>query len=62
MEPITYNADALKLWQGRYLKNNDTFRDSISFSIRSAVAVQRDDGGLWMYGVIVEGKSTDHNG
>ena len=50
------------MWQDKYLNNNDTHRDQISFSIRCTIVIQRDDGGPWMHGMIVNEDSTDHNG
>ena len=51
--------EALKLWQDRNLKNNDNHKDLITFSICSTAAIQRDDGGPWIYRVIVESNSPD---
>ena len=36
-------------------------KDLFSFPIGSTVAIWREDGGLWMHGVIVEGNSRDYN-
>ena len=67
MEPKKINADdrnyeALKTWQDNYLKGNDTCKASFPFPEESTVAVQVEDVGPWVHGVIVEVNSTDHNG
>ena len=66
-EPINFNADdekymALKLQQDRYVMDNDTCRYSVSFPIGSRAAMQREDGGPWIHGVMVEGNSVECNG
>ena len=49
-EPININNDgvyyeALKAHQNKYIKENDTCKDSLSFPIGPTVAIQCEDGG-----------------
>ena len=44
------------------MNGSDTYRDSLSFLLGATVAMQQQDGGKWIHGVIVEVNSTDHNG
>ena len=44
----------------KYVKNNDTHEESFSFPIGSIVAVQCEDGGPWIHGVIKEASSSNH--
>ena len=46
--------------QDKYLKRNDTHKDSF-FPVGSTGAVQREDGGPWMHEVTVEDNSIDPN-
>ena len=67
MEPININADdedyeALKAHQDKYLKGSDIQNDSLSFPIGSTVVIQGEDGGPWIYCIIVETNNIDHNG
>ena len=53
-EPKNINNDyaqyeALKLCQNRYVNENDTCKYSFSFPIWPTVAMQHEDGGLWMH-------------
>ena len=50
----------LKSKQETYIKYNDMQKDL--FSAGSTLAVQGEDRGLWMHGVILECKSNDHWG
>ena len=66
-EPTNINADdkhhdAIKAYQDKYLKGNDTHKDSLSFPIGSAVTMQHKGGGPCMHGVLEEANNTDHNG
>ena len=49
------------MWQDKYLKNNYIYIVSVSFPIRSIVAIQRNDGGPLMHGVTVDSNAVDHN-
>ena len=49
--------EALKSRQEACTKNNDTHKDSTLFSSGSTVAVQIEDGGSWLHGVMIEGIS-----
>ena len=65
-EPINFKTDdenyeALKSWQDKYIKGNNTHKGSISFHVGSTVAMQGEDGGSWMHGMVVEGTSIDQN-
>ena len=59
---VDVNYEALKAWQDKYLKDNDTHKDSLSFHIESIVTVLWEDDGPWMHGATVETNSTYHNG
>ena len=64
MESISINNDdnqykVLKVNQDKYLKNNDTHKNSLSFPMES---VQCEDGGLWRHVVIKEANSSDYGG
>ena len=66
-EQTNFNADDehyedLKTHQDKYIKGNDTYKDSFSFPIGSTLAVQNEDGGPWMHGTSEETNSTDHQG
>ena len=65
-KPTSVNADieyyeALKAYHDKYLKGSDTQEDSHYFPLGSTLAVQYEDGGLWMHGVTEEASNTDHN-
>ena len=56
-EPININSkdaqyEALKAHQSKYIKENDTHKDSLSFPIGSTVTIQHEDGGPQMHRVI----------
>ena len=53
-EPINFKINVTKC--------NDNHEDSLSFPIRSTVAVQHEDEGPWMHRVFEEANNTDHNG
>ena len=58
-EPININNDnahyeALKVGQNKYIKGNDTDKDSLPFPVGSTISIQHEDGGSWMHGVIKE--------
>ena len=44
----------------KYTKGNDTYKDSFYFPKASTVAVQCEDGGPWIHGIVEEMKGTDH--
>ena len=49
-DPMIINNDehqyeALKAHQDKYIKENDTSKDSLSFPVASTVAMQHEDGG-----------------
>ena len=41
---------------------SDTQKDSISFPVRSTLAMQHEDGGPWAHGTTGEANSSDHRG
>ena len=51
---IMIKFESLKACQDKYVSNNEICIDSLSFPTGSAVAMQHEDGGLWMHGVIEE--------
>ena len=53
-----YNA-LEKRWQ--WVDKHDTYTDFIIIPIRSAVVVQREDGGPWMHGTVVEHGTKEYN-
>ena len=53
---------AIKALQVKYIKHNDTHKDSFSFPMGSMVAIQCEDGGPWIHGVIEEANNSNHNG
>ena len=64
-EPININNDnvqyeALKVHQGKYVKNTDTCKDLLSFPIGSMVADQHKEGGQWIHGFIKEANKSGH--
>ena len=59
-EPININAGDEQ--QDKYIKGNDTHKDSLSFPIGSIEAMKREDGGSWKHCIIAEANNTDHNG
>ena len=66
-DPIRINNNdaqygAHKACQDKYVKGNDTCKDSLSFCIGHTVAVQCEDWALWMYRVIEGANSSDHRG
>ena len=66
-ELINVNNDdeyykALKLRQEAPTKNIDTHKDSTVLSSGSTVTVQMEDRNHWMHGMIIKGKSKDHQG
>ena len=65
-ESINTNNDdvqyeTLKACHSKYTRDNDTHKDSLSFLIRSTVAIQHEDGGPWMHGVIKGTNNSYHN-
>ena len=54
--------EALKGDQDKYAKNSDTYKDSLSFPIRSSVAGNHEKRGTWMHRVSEEANSSDHRG
>ena len=64
-EPININNDdihyeVLKAHHNKYVKNNDTHKDPLSFPTGSTEAVHCEDVEPWMHGVIKEANSSDH--
>ena len=53
---------ALKSRQETYIKNNYICKDSKFFSAGSTVTVWRENRGMWMQKVIIEGNSVNHCG
>ena len=51
-----------KACHDKYVNDNNTFKDSVSFPLVSTVAVQHEDGGPWMHAVIEEANKSDHCG
>ena len=56
-EPININNnnaqhEALKAHQDKYVKDDDTCKDVLSFPMGSTVAMQDEDGRPWMHGVL----------
>ena len=61
------NADddehvALKSHQDKFLKGNDTCKDSLSFPMMSTVTIHQEEGGPCMCRVIEEASSTNYSG
>ena len=54
--------EALKACQDKYVKDSDTHKDSLSFPAMYTVALQCEDWGPWMHGVIKEANNNDHKG
>ena len=44
--------EAFKALQVKYVKENDTLKDSFSFPMGSTIAMHCKDGGPWMHGGI----------
>ena len=42
-------SDVLKAHQDKYVKGNNTHKDSLSFPLGSTVAMKHEDGGPWMH-------------
>ena len=66
-ELINVNNDdaqygALETCQKKYVKNNDAWEDPSVFSIGPTVAVQQEDGGPWMLGIVEEANGSDQMG
>ena len=53
--------EALKAYQNKCIYGNATYKNSFSFHIGSAVAVQHEDGGPWTQGVVEEMNGNDHH-
>ena len=48
--------------QNKYIKNNDTCKDSILYLIGSTVAIQHEDCWAWKHRVTEEASNSDHSG
>ena len=64
---MIFNADNehyedLKTHQDKYIKGNDTCKDSFSFPIGSPTAVQHENSRQWTHSVMEDVNSTDHQG
>ena len=65
-EPSSINANdhygVLKAYQDKYLRGNDTCKESVFFPTGSTVAVHCEGSGLWMHGIVEKVNNIDHNG
>ena len=66
-KPININNDdaqyeTFKSCHHKYIKKNDVCKDSLSYPVGSTVAVQHEDGELWMQGVIEKVNNSNHYG
>ena len=65
--PIKYETDEdkhnkLQICQGKKMKSNDTLKTSSAIPVVSTIAIQHEDGGLWIHKIVTTlGNDNKHN-